>query len=127
MKKFKALLKRYGEKKIKRILFTDKKIFTVEESFNKQNDHVYPKSVKVIPHSKRKVKRIHHPVWAGASRLVKAPLHFVEQRVKVGATIYLKDVLAPVVHPPNQALFDGSDWILQQGSAQTHKAKMFQN
>ena len=34
----KKLLSRYGQKKYQQILFTDEKNFTVEESYNKQND-----------------------------------------------------------------------------------------
>ncbi|TLL55228.1 helix-turn-helix domain-containing protein, partial [Acinetobacter baumannii] len=41
LKRCRALLKRYAGKKYREILFSDEKIFTVEESYNKQNDKVY--------------------------------------------------------------------------------------
>ena len=44
-KKSRCLLS-YGKERYKEILFTDEKIFTVEETFNKQNDRVYTWSSK---------------------------------------------------------------------------------
>jgi transposase len=130
VKKCRALLKRYGEKKVKSILFSDEKIFNVEEQFNKQNDRVYARSVKDIPLHQRKVKRSHGPgsvmVWAGVSWMGKAPLHFVEKGVKVSAKNYLSDVLESVVEPLNSTLFDGKPWTFQQDSAPAHKAKVVQ-
>jgi len=35
------LLLLYGKERYKEILFTDEKIFTVEETFSKKNDRVY--------------------------------------------------------------------------------------
>ncbi|CAK1585984.1 unnamed protein product [Parnassius mnemosyne] len=40
LKRCRALLKRYAGKKYREILFSDEKIFSVEESYNKQNDKV---------------------------------------------------------------------------------------
>ncbi len=101
--KCKKLLKRHGKKKIENILFTDEKIFNVEESYNRQNDRIYAKSAKDIPKAKKKVKRAHHPgyvmVWAGVSCKGKADLHFVEKGVKVRAKNYVTDVLESVVNP----------------------------
>ena len=47
-KKSRCLLSLYGKEHYKEILFTDENIFTVEETFNKQNDTVYAWSSKVI-------------------------------------------------------------------------------
>lgn len=38
-----ALLRRHGRKNYQQILFTDKKIFTVQEKFNRQNGRIYAK------------------------------------------------------------------------------------
>ena len=63
------LLQRYANNGKRSILFTDEKIFTIEESFNRQNDRVYASSsreaLKVAP----RVQRANHPssvmVWWG--------------------------------------------------------------
>ena len=55
VKKAKALLKRYAPEKVKRILFTDEKIFTVEVSINKQNDRVYGRNVQAVSQQFRKI------------------------------------------------------------------------
>jgi hypothetical protein len=41
LERSKKLLRSYGRKKFKQILFTDEKIFTVEEKYIKPNDRVY--------------------------------------------------------------------------------------
>lgn len=126
----KALLKRYAPEQVKSILFTDEKIFTVEGHFNKQNDRVYAKSVKLIPKKHRYVKRSHHPgylmVWVGISWSGNTQLHFVEKGVKVSAKNYMDNVLNPIIKPLNTSLFKNGSWTLQQDSAPAHKAKMVQ-
>ena len=125
-----ALLRRYGPEDVKSILFTDEKIFTVEEKFNKQNDRAYAQSVKDIPIRQRKSLRAHHPgyvmAWAGVSWAGKAKLHFCTQGVKVKARNYKSYILEPVVKPLSQTLFRNRPWTFQQGSAPAHGAKTTQ-
>jgi hypothetical protein len=47
----------------KEILFTDEKIFTVEETFNMQNNRVYAWSSKEARKLVPWIKRGHYPVW----------------------------------------------------------------
>lgn len=42
------------EKKTSSILFTDEKIFTTKEYFNKPNDTIYAKSIKELPMKQKK-------------------------------------------------------------------------
>ena len=121
------LLKRYGKKSVENILFTDEKIFTIEEKSNKQNDKVYG---KLIDKKHLKITRSHSPsqvmVWAGISMKGKTPIHFVEPGVKMNAVYYKEKILEKIVMPLNHTLFNGEDWTFQQDSAPPHKAKTTQ-
>ena len=130
LQKCKRLISRHAGESVKSILFTDEKIFNVEAAFNKQNDRIYARSSSEIPKNLKRMYRSHHPasvmVWAGASWLGKAPLHFVEKGVKVSAKNYMDNVLVGVVEPLNHDLFNGGHWTFQQDSAPAHKAKIVQ-
>ena len=125
----KQLLVQYAEKH-RNILFTDEKIFTIEEHFNKQNDRVYAHSVQEAAQVIYMVERGHHPasvmVWWGVSYLGVTELHFCTQGVKTSAKSYLEDILEIVVKPLRETLFKEQHWIFQQDSAPTHKAKTTQ-
>ncbi len=55
LERLKKLLRVYGKNLFKKISFTDEKIFTIEEKFNKQNDKVY---AWTLYKAKSKVPRI---------------------------------------------------------------------
>ena len=65
----KGFLKRFGTGDIDRMLFTDEKIFTVEEATNKQNDRILSKNTQSIPESAKVVDRTHHRLGWGACRI----------------------------------------------------------
>ncbi|OXA37813.1 hypothetical protein Fcan01_27452 [Folsomia candida] len=60
VRRCRALFQRHGGESYKNILFTDEKIFTVEEKFNRQNDRIYVKRTSDIPITQRSSKRAHH-------------------------------------------------------------------
>lgn len=126
----KKLLQRHADGGHRRILFTDEKIFTVEEKFNRQNDRVYAHSSQEATEIIPKVERGHHPasvmVWWGVSYEGVTKLHFCEQGVKTRAINYQSDILEKVVKPLNNTVFFGKQWIFQQDSAPAHKAKSTQ-
>ena len=126
----KALLARYADGQHRKILFTDEKIFTIEEKFNKQNDRVYARSSREAKKKVGRVQRGHHPasvvVWWGISYDGTTKLHFCEQGVKTKAKNYQEDILEKVVKPLNDTLFNGQHWVFQQDAAPAHKAKTTQ-
>jgi len=126
----KRLLQWHAQNGHENILFTDEKIFNIEESFSKQNDRIYATSSKEAKNKVPRVQRGHYPtsvmVWWGVSRQGVTELHFCPQGVKTGARVYQGDVLEGVVKPLNTTLFDGMDWVFQQDSAPAHKAKTTQ-
>lgn len=126
----KCLMQRYAQDKHRKILFTDEKLFNIEEKFNRQNDRVYAHSSREAMEVVGKVERGHHPaslmVWWGVGYEGVTELYFCEQGVKTRAKNYQEGVLEEVVKPLTQTLFQGSHWSFQQDSAPAHKAKSTQ-
>ena len=128
--KSKRLLRRYARQGHRKILFTDEKIFTVEEKFNKQNDRVYASSAREASQIIGKVQHGHHPasvmVWWGVCYDGVTELHFCEKGVKTSAKIYQDTVLQTIIKPLNTTMFKNQRWTFQQDSAPGHKAKTTQ-
>lgn len=65
--KSEALRRQYAKDAAhRRILFTNEKIFTVEKSFNKQNDRVYARSSREASQLIPRVERGHQPASVGS-------------------------------------------------------------
>ncbi len=113
----KALLKRYAGDKYRQILFSDEKIFTIEEKINRQNERVYAHSSKEAGAKVRRVERGHYPssvmVWWGISYAGVTSLHFCKRGVKTTAGIYQEDILKPIVKPLTNTMFKGKHWSFQ--------------
>lgn len=126
----KKLFQQHAKGGYRRILFTDEKIFTVEEKYNRQNDRVYAHSSQEASQKVARVERGHHPasvmVWWGVSYEGVTELHFCQNGVKTKAANYQSDILVPVVKPLTQTLFSNEHWIFQQDSAPAHKARTTQ-
>lgn len=126
----KALLARHDGNWYKKILFTDEKIFTIEQKFNRQNDRVYATSSHEAKDKVPRISRGHHPtsvmVWWGASYEGVTEPHFCEQGVKTNGKVYV-EMLENVVEPLKDTLFHGEHWIFQQDSAPAHKSRLAQN
>lgn len=124
------LVRRYANNEHRSILFSDEKIFTIEEHFNKQNDRVYAHSSAEASEKISRVQRGHHPssvmVWLGVSYLGPTEVHFCQKGVKTGAKVYQDDVLEKVVKPLKSTMFRNQAWVFQQDSAPAHKAKSTQ-
>uniref|UniRef100_A0A7I4YUP3 DDE_3 domain-containing protein n=1 Tax=Haemonchus contortus TaxID=6289 RepID=A0A7I4YUP3_HAECO len=118
------LLHRFQEDRHREILFTDEKVFTVEQVLNKQNDRIYAKSKP-----KDVIQRKAHPlslmVFAGISAEAKTPLIFVPQEVKVNGKAYL-EILKDQVWPWAREHVGHSKWTFQQDGAPGHKSRNVQ-
>lgn len=128
-KRSKKLIREFGSGRYQDILFTDEKIFTVEETYNKQNDRVYARSSYEAKEKVPRIQRGHHPasvmVWWGVSYHGASHIHFCEKGVKTSAKVY-QEMLTDVVKPLNTTLFKNKPWVFQQDSAPGHKAKTTQ-
>jgi transposase len=126
----KDLLERFANSDLKNLVFSDEKLFTVQQSLNLQNDRVYAAAFADIPEEMRTVQRFSHPssimIWGAVSKKAKFPLVFVEPGVKVNNIFYREQILEPVVKVQGQVIFKDQHWVFQQDSAPAHKAKINQ-
>jgi inhibitor of nuclear factor kappa-B kinase subunit alpha len=71
LERSKALLRRYADRDVERIVFSDEKLFVIEEHLNSQNDRVYAAAFEDIPEHVRTVQRFQKPasvmVWGAVS------------------------------------------------------------
>ena len=129
-KRSKVLLERYAREKIQKIIFSDEKLFGVEEQLNSQNDRIYAASFEDIPEHLRIDESFKNEqkimVWCGVSYKGKLPMVFIEPGTKVNATFYINDILENVVKVQGQLLYNNSPWTFQQDSAPAHSAKISQ-
>ena len=93
----KAMLLRFTGGLHKQIVFSDEKLFTVEQSLNKQNDRLLALSKDALPQDTFRVFRTQKPmsvmVWAGVTSTGRTPLVFVPQRVKINQSAYRAPLL----------------------------------
>ena len=72
---------RYATVGLDKVVFSDEKLFTIEEALNKQNDRILSRSIYAIPEEHRLVKRVQKPISAEgqtpliSSLLVQKPMH----------------------------------------------------
>jgi inhibitor of nuclear factor kappa-B kinase subunit alpha len=131
LERSKALLQRYGFGDVDRIVFSDEKLFVVEESLNSQNDRIYAAAFEDIPEQERTVQRFQKPgsvmIWGAVSSRGKFPLVFVESGVKINAAYYREEILEGCLKAEAQRVFGQGQWTFQQDSAPAHKAKVVQD
>jgi inhibitor of nuclear factor kappa-B kinase subunit alpha len=128
LKMCKALKRRFAAGRHKSILFSDEKLFTIEQSHNHQNDRIWAIEV---PLQDKLVNRSQKPksvmVWAGVTSNGKTPLIFVEEGVKINQKIYQEQILESKLLPWAQGHFKEENWAFQQDSAPAHKARITQD
>jgi inhibitor of nuclear factor kappa-B kinase subunit alpha len=122
------LKRRAAAQRWERILFTDEKLFSVEQAHNHQNDRIWspeaPGTSAIVQHRQNPQSVM---VWGGICANGKTPLVFVAQGVKINQEVYRRDILQAVVLPWAQQHFGNVDWVFQQDSAPAHRAKATQD
>lgn len=112
------------------IIFSDEKMFLLQDSHNQQNDRVYAKSLNDAPRNILAVERYQNVsrvmVWGAISRKGKLPLLFIEKGVKINADYYIQHVLKDHLLPHAESLYENDYYCFQQDSAPSHKAKRTQ-
>ena len=113
-------------------VWSDEKIFTVEQAHNRRNDRVISKNYADIPYEKKIVYRTMKPaslmIWAALSKTWRSPLLFVEEKIKINAKMYIDKILTPMLKSATKDHFgDGTLWTFQQDGATAHTANVAQN
>ncbi len=108
------------------LIFSDKKMWTVDQSRNRQNDRYLASSPDQVP----PINRTKHPQGAMMLGVVASngkamPPYWFPAGLRVGAKEYL-EVLQTVVKPWVDENFPGENVCWQQDSAPGHKAKVVQ-
>lgn len=110
------------------IIFSDEKLFLLQDSHNQQNDRVYAAKLADAPRDKLAVERFQNVsrvmVWGAISLRGKLPLHFVDPGVKIDSKYYIEEVLKKQLLPNAEALFQDEYYCFQQDSAPAHKARI---
>lgn len=116
-----GLLQRFADGRHRDVVFTDEKLFTIEQAHNRQNDRIWSKKrpLTLMRAVQRAVKPKSVMVWAGVGHNLKTPLVFVPQGVKIKASNY-QEMLDREVQPWLDQLPDSP--VFQQDGAPSHRA-----
>ena len=127
VKKCKEMLRYCSGDTVNRVLFTDEKVFNLDEKLNSQNHRQILRKGSYRSPKLKTADRSHFPssvmVWGGICATGKTPLVFVEKGVKINAKVYQETILKDVLEPWASEFFRGADWCLQQDWAPAHGAK----
>jgi len=123
------LLERFpNERSVRRVWFTDEKIFTVATPVNSQNDRVYSTSLKknqVNPrHLIREREHFSNSVMVsvGVSKMGKTDIIFVETGAKINSDYYCSYLLDRNLLRDIRRICGNHAWTLQQDGAPSHTA-----
>jgi hypothetical protein len=82
------------------VVFSDVKVFTVEQAYNNQNARIWskgpPGAARVLPRSQKPASVM---VWAAITSDVKTPLVFIENGAKVDQKIYRQKIFEQSLLP----------------------------
>uniref|UniRef100_A0A7I4Y983 HTH_Tnp_Tc3_2 domain-containing protein n=1 Tax=Haemonchus contortus TaxID=6289 RepID=A0A7I4Y983_HAECO len=107
VQKCKMLLQRFASAR-RDIVFSDEKLFTLESTFNCQNDRMLCSTAKEANESGRIHGRSGHAekimFWAAITYEVKSPLVFIDNDVKINTEVYLESVPKTPCFPGHNSL-----------------------
>lgn len=111
-------------------VFSDEKLFVLQQPHNVQNDRVWAPTRDSIPECSLNIPRFQSAasvmVWGAVCKRGKLPLVFIEKDVKINAAYYKTEVLEKVVAPSLQSLYGDDHYVFQQDGAPAHTANVVQ-
>ena len=112
-------------------VWSDEKIFTLEQAHNLRYVRVLGKKASDIPYDVKSVLRTMKPasvmVWAAISKTWRSPLIFVEEKAKINSKVYIEKILQPMIASANVHFGDETLWTFQQDGATAHTANITQS
>jgi inhibitor of nuclear factor kappa-B kinase subunit alpha len=132
VEKAQKLKRLVGATKLAKVVFTDEKIFTLDETGKhplvkfhckpgQQQMHITNSTRSMLSHSPGVM------VWGGVSKKGKTPLIFVEPGVKINASYYQNDILSKFHDWCIVSFHDSQNILLQQDWAPAHSARSTKN
>lgn len=130
LERCKQLIRRLPVAVSKKVFFTDEKNFYLNPPVSHQNDRVWSAGKKRDVHESRLVAERakfakHVMVSAGVSYGGKGRLHFIPEKAKVNAKLYVETLLPKLIEDCKSVLPRG--FIFQQDGAPAHTAKLAQD
>lgn len=111
-------------------IFSDEKLFVLEQSLNSQNDRIYSISFQDLPDDRKYVKRFQKPssvmVWGAISKRGLLPLKFVDPGVKINAEYYKTEILEEILLPALDEMYGEDYYVFTQDGAPAHTANIVQ-
>jgi len=125
----KSLLRRLTSQKLKRVFFTDEKIFYLNPPVNNQNNRVWSSGKKrEVSAARLLVQRAkfspHVMVSAGVCYNGKGRLHFVHDKAKINSNYYVNTLLPKLIEDCQNLM--NSDFTFQQDGAPAHTSRQTQ-
>ena len=122
----KRLKHRLAGENLANVLWSDEKIFTIEEATNRQNDRILARDLLSIPEHLRFVDRNHFPlsvmIWVGITQNFKTEMVFVPKGMKINSTTYRQLILETEV----KKMSENHKIIYQQDGAPAHTSNVTQ-
>ncbi|GBM05953.1 hypothetical protein AVEN_80549-1 [Araneus ventricosus] len=117
LQRCRKLLRRAASQRLERFLFTDEKLFTVQQAHNSQSDRIWsvdgPSTSAIVEHRQHPKSII---FWGGICASSRTPPVFADEGVKINHKVYRRDILEAVVLPWAKKNFGDLNWTF-------HKAK----
>ena len=98
-------------------MFSDEKLFVLQQPHNVQNDRLWAPTLASIPPSHINIPRFQSAasvmVWGAVSRRGKLPLVFIEKNVKINAACYKTEILEKVMAPALRDPYGKDHYVFQ--------------